>query len=950
MQASFKVFSKSCLFLFLIFGNLSLIFAQESYISTTKVSNGFSLSSGDRISTLYLDEKDHEGVHLVAEDLKQDLKKVTGKSTEISSEEINGVYPVIIGTLGKSKLIDELVSSNKFDASKIEGKWENFVIEVIENPFPDVDKALIIAGSDKRGTIFGIYDLAEGIGVSPWHWWADVPVKKSEEIYVKPGSYSAGTPKVKYRGIFINDEEPGLGNWAREKFGGINSKMYEHMFKLILRLKGNFLWPAMWGKAFYDDDPRNPELANTYGVVISTSHHEPLMRAHVEWDRYGEGDWNYETNPEQLQKFWREGMERTGENESIVTIGMRGDGDEAMTEGTAIGLLEGIVEDQREIIAEVTGKPAEETPQVWALYKEVQDYYDQGMRVPDDVTLLLADDNWGNIRKLPDPKEEAREGGYGIYYHFDYVGGPRNYKWLNTTQIERVWEQMNLAYQYDATELWVVNVGDLKPMEFPISFFLDFAWDPEAIDANDLKDYSKDWAKKQFGDEYASQIGEILDTYTKYNSRRKPEMLSPETYSLVNYNEAENVVKDYNALVEKAEEINNRLPSEYKDAYFQLVLFPVKASANLNELYVATAKNRLYAEQGRATANSYAEKAKELYQKDSELTEAYHNISDGKWNHMMSQTHIGYTYWQQPEEQVMPEVKTIDVPEKPEMGVAIEGSKQAWPASNEMAKLPEFTSVADEKFYVEIFNKGKKEFDFKIKNKDNWIKVSEESGSVSDQKRLSVSIDWNKAPKGKSTGTFSIQQKRNSVDIEVPIHNINAENVKGFVESNNYIAIEASNFTGKGNDEQGWTLVPNLGKTGATMTAFAETPTHEKLSKNNPYLKYDFHNFSTGEMKIEFLLSPTLDFQNQGGLRFAYSIDNTEPKIINMHKDTDDDWGTSVGNNTTRVISDLNLENSGNHSLKIWAIDSGVAIQKIIIRKGEIGDSYLGPPESRKIE
>ena len=944
-QQSILNFQKTFL-LFLCFGFFQFAVAQESYISFNPVENGFSLNS----VTLFLDTEDHEGVQLVAKDLQTDFERVTGNEPKISSEEVNAEYPVIIGTLGQSKLIDELVANNKLDVSGIKGKWENFLIEVVEKPYPNVDKALVIAGSDKRGTIFGMYDLSEKIGVSPWQWWADVPIKKSEKLYVNPGSYSSGTPKVKYRGIFLNDEEPALGNWAREKFGGINSKMYEQVFKLILRLKGNYLWPAMWGKAFYDDDPKNPELAHKYGVVIGTSHHEPLMRAHVEWSRYGEGDWNYETNPENLQKFWREGMQRTGDYESVVTVGMRGDGDEAMTEGTATELLETIVKDQREIIADVTGKSASETPQVWALYKEVQDYYDQGMRVPDDVTLLLADDNWGNIRKLPDPDDAPREGGYGIYYHFDYVGGPRNYKWLNTIQIERVWEQMNLAYQYDATELWVVNVGDLKPMEFPISFFMDFAWNPEAIDVNKLEEYAVNWAEKQFGSEYAHEIGQILNKYTKYNSRRKPEMLSPETYSLINYNEAENVVKDYNQLVEKAGEIYEKLPEKYKDAYFQLVLFPVKSSANLNKLYVATAKNRLYAEQGRAVANSYAEKVKELYKKDSELTEQYHNIADGKWNHMMSQTHIGYTYWQQPEEQTMPEVKTIEVSENPEMGIAIEGSKQSWPASNKTARLPGFNSVADQKSYVEIFNKGKGKFDFKVKKKDKWINVSVESRSVEDQKRLYVSIDWNKTPKGKSTGNFVIKQGKTSVEIEVPINNVNPKNVKGFLESNNYITMEAANYSEQGNDEEGWTLVPNLGKTGSTMTSFAETPTRGEFSKDNPYLAYDFYNLSTGEMTIEFLLSPTLDFQNKGGLRFAYSIDDGEPKTINVQKDTKDDWGTSVGNNITRALSEVNLEEKGNHTLKIWAIDSGVALQKIIIRKGEVAESYLGPTESKYVK
>ncbi|TDN90360.1 glycosyl hydrolase family 67 [Salegentibacter sp. 24] len=948
-QQSILNFRKSWLIL-LCFGFIQITTAQESYISNT-LENGFPLHS----ASLFFDKGDHQGVQLVAKDLQSDLEKVTGNDFELSSQKIhNNDYPVIIGTIGKSELINELVSRNKLDVSGIKDNWENFLIQVVENPYPDVKKALIIAGSDKRGTIFGMYDLAEKIGVSPWHWWADVPVKKSEELYVKPGSYYSGTPKVKYRGIFINDEEPGLGNWAREKFGGINSQMYEHVFKLILRLKGNYLWPAMWGKAFNEDDPKNPKLADTYGIVMGTSHHEPMMRAQKEWSTHGKdhgnGEWNYSTNPEGLRDFWRFGFERNQDYENLVTIGMRGDGDEPMAEGTAIELLETIVKDQREIIEDVTGKPARETPQVWALYKEVQDYYDQGMRVPEDITLLLADDNWGNIRKLPDPEQEPREGGYGIYYHFDYVGGPRNYKWLNTTQIERVWEQMNLAYQYGATEIWVVNVGDLKPMEFPISFFMDFAWNPEAIDAHELEEYASNWAQKQFGSNYAQEIGDILSKYTKYNSRRKPEMLSPETYSLVNYNEADKVVNDYNNLVEKAESIYRKLPEEYQDAYFQLVLFPVKASANLNELYVATAKNRLYAEQGRALANTYAEKVKELYKRDADLTQKYHDLADGKWNHMMSQTHIGYTYWQQPEKQTMPEVETIEVSENPEMGIAIEGSKQSWPASKQTATLPEFNSLADQRSYIEVFNKGKGAFNFKVKNKDKWINISEKSGLVEGQKRLYLSINWKKAPKGKTLGNFSIHKGEHSVKIEVPINNIPTENVKGFVESNNYIAMEAAHYSKKTKNDKGWTLVPNLGKTGATMTSFAETPTRGELSKDNPYLAYDFHNLSTGEMTIEFLLSPTLDFQNKGGLRFAYSIDDKEPKIINMHQDTENDWGTSVGNNITRVISKVQLDKKDNHTLKIWAIDSGVALQKIIIRKGEIGKSYLGPTESKYIK
>ena len=922
----------------------------QSYISFETVEDGFALNS----PTFILDSQDHQGVHLVAEDLQADFENVTGYRPELTSAEIKGDYPVLIGTLGKHKWIDSLVQKKKINVSNIEGKWETFIIEIVKDPFENVDKALVMVGSDKRGAIFGMYDLAEKIGVSPWHWWADVPVEPADELYIKPGQHSAGIPKVKYRGIFINDEEPALGNWAREKFGGINSEMYEQVFKLILRLKGNYLWPAMWGKAFNEDDPKNPVLADTYGIVMGTSHHEPMVRAQKEWGNhrknYGNGEWNYQTNAAGLKQFWKDGFERNKDFENLVTIGMRGDGDEPMTEGTAIELLQTIVEDQRTIISEVTGKPAEDTPQVWALYKEVQDYYDQGMRVPDDVTLLLADDNWGNLRKLPDPEDKPQAGGYGIYYHFDYVGGPRNYKWLNTIQIERVWEQMNLAYNYKADELWVVNVGDLKPMEFPISFFLDYAWNPEAIQAEDLNTYSIQWAEQQFGNTYAKEIADILNTYTKFNSRRKPELLSPETYSLTHYNEANRVVNDYNALVKEAEHINSLLPEKYRSAFFQLVLFPVKASANLNELYVATAKNRLYANQGRADANTLAKRVKELYERDSLLTIEYHTISDGKWNHMMSQTHIGYTYWQQPEEQVMPKVTTLDLASKHQMGIAIEGSKESWPNADVTAKLPTLNALERNSSYIEVFNKAEGKINFKVNKKDKWIQLKELESDLSHSTTLSVSVDWSKAPKGKHKGSFVVRHKDTKVKIEVPIHNLEEDAIKGFVENQNYISIDASSFSSKTNDRNGWTLVPNLGRTSSAMASFTQKPTRGELTDKSPHMVYDFFSQSSGNMHIEFFLSPTLDFQNKGGLRFAYSLNNGEPKLINLHKDTKDNWNTSVANNLTKVIDSIELPEAGQHQLKIWAIDSGVVLQKILIRKGEIGDSYLGPPESLRLK
>ena len=454
-------------------------------------------------------------------------------------------------------------------------------------------QALVIVGSDRRGAAYGVFSLSKEIGVSPWYWWADVPAKKSDELFISKARYVSNAPSVKYRGIFINDEAPALRNWAEEKFGGFNHKFYEKVFELILRNKGNYLWPAMWlPTAFFTDDPENIRLADEYGIVVSTSHHEPMMRAHAEWGQFNGGAWNYKTNKEKLQEFWRGGIERMGNNESVVTVGMRGDGDEAMSEETAVDLLQNIITDQRDIIADVTGKPAEQTPQVWAIYKEVQDYYDKGMRVNDDILVLLCDDNWGNIRILPKKKDLDHTGGYGMYYHFDFVGGPVSYRWLNVTQIERVWEQMNLAYQWGVKDLWIVNVGDIKPMELPISFFLDFAWNTDAIRANDLPDYYVNWAEQQFGKKYAGRNCRNTVVIHQIQCASYSRNVNPRHIQFGKLPRSRQIVEEYNQLLEKSRNIYNELPESYKPAFYQLVLSPIELCSNMNEMYVAAGKNK----------------------------------------------------------------------------------------------------------------------------------------------------------------------------------------------------------------------------------------------------------------------------------------------------------------------------------------------------------------------
>lgn len=661
------------IFVFVVLFGFGLqVHAAERFINTEKTPESIILKEKATNLSIFTNFGTDKGVMRAVKNLQTDFQKVTGEQPAILNQ-ISGLQSplIIIGTIGTKSVIDDLIRQKKIDGKALTGKKEKYIIQNVSNPFPGVTEAIVIAGSDKRGTIYGVYEMSQQIGVSPWYYWADVPVPVKENLYFKKGTYTDGEPAVEYRGIFLNDEEPSLGGWARATFGGINSQFYEKVFDLILRLKGNYIWPAMWGKAFYDDDALSGPLADEMGIVMGTSHHEPMALAQTDWHRYIKKNnlpnvWDYSKNAEVLQKFWKSGIERSKNWEKLVTVGMRGDGDEAMGDGTNISLLEKIVKDQRKIIADVTGKKAEKTPQVWALYKEVQDYYDKGMRVPDDVILLFCDDNWGNVRKLPDLSKPLHKGGYGMYYHFDYVGGPRNSKWINISPIQRVWEQMNLSYEHKVDKLWIVNVGDLKPMEFPISFFLEMAWNPKQFNAKNLLEYTEKWSAQQFGEKHAKEIARMINLYAKYNRRVAPETLDSKTYSLENYHEFETVLNDYRALAVEALRLKEQIPSEYQDAYYQLVLYPIDACSNLYEMYYAVAKNRELAVKKDPEANLYADKVKACFERNTYLDHQYNNvIAGGKWKHMMDQMRIGYKSWADGKENIMPEVTYISETEAP---------------------------------------------------------------------------------------------------------------------------------------------------------------------------------------------------------------------------------------------------------------------------------------------
>ncbi|MFT3738151.1 MAG: glycosyl hydrolase 115 family protein [Breznakibacter sp.] len=816
---------------------------EPSYVSMKRGENMLTLASPFQVATLVIGNDEWPGVTRALNDLRTDIAKVTGREPVIAKGEVplEG-EAVIVGTIGKSSVIDQLVKDKKIDVKDIAGKWEAFVVQTVDFPFPGIDKAMVIAGSDKRGTIYGIYSVSGQIGVSPWYYWADVPVERHDELYVKNGRYVFDSPRIKYRGIFLNDEEPALGGWARKTFGGFNAGFYEKVFELILRLKGNFIWPAMWGKSLFDDDKMNAPLADEMGIVVGTSHHEPMCRAQVEWHRYGSGSWDYVKNEKVLSDFWRKGLENSKGYEQLVTIGMRGDGDEAMGEDTNIALLERIVKDQRNMIKGVTGQKPEATPQVWALYKEVQDYYDKGMRVPDDVTLLFCDDNWGNVRKLPDINAKKRSGGYGMYYHFDYVGGPRSYKWLNVSQIQRVWEQMNLAWSHGVDRIWIVNVGDLKPMEYPISFFLDMAWDPTMFNSKNLLQHTERWCARQFGEKHAKEAARIINLYTKYNHRVTPELLDANTFSLDGYDEFEKVRNDYRDLVLDAMRLYNQIPHVYKDAFDQLVLFPVNGCSNLYDMYFAVAKNRRLAAEKNPEANYWADVAKRCFDRDSLLTIHYNQeIANGKWAHMMDQVRIGYRSWNEPEQRTMPHVGTVEI-----------------------------------------------------------AQIS------------------------------------------------NAEVM--FLEADGYVSIEAENYQRtRGTDKINWEVIPDLGKTVSAVTTFP--PNQYPSAADSVYLEYDINFTSTGEFDVNVLISTTLNFNANKGLRYAVSFNGGKEQIVNVNQaysyQNIDGWQANRINATkTRHC----ISTAGLHRFRIRVLEPGIVLQKILIDTGGLKPSYLGAPQSRLSE
>lgn len=972
--------------------------AQESvWVREAGRAGDFELVRGGRAADVYVSDGDFKVVRIAADDLAADVERLTGVRPSVLTETTKlSSYSVLVGTLGQSTFIDQLAKEGKIDAKALRGKWESFLIATVKNPLPGVRVGLVVAGSDRRGTAYGVYELSQAAGVSPWYWWADVVPERRRELFVASGTRRMGPPSVKYRGVFLNDEDWGLQPWAAKTHepenGDIGPKTYARLFELMLRLKANTVWPAMHEvtRAF-NADPRNRQVADDYAIVMGSSHAEPMLRNNVgEW-KDDPKRYNYLTNPEGVRRYWEERVRENGRFENLYTLGMRGIHDSAMqgpkTQPERIRTLERIFADQRALLATYVNPDPAQVPQIFCPYKEVLADYRAGLRVPDDVTIVYPDDNFGYIRTFPDDAERGRRGGTGVYYHISYLGRPLSYLWLNTTPPALIWEEMSKAYENGARRFWVLNVGDIKPGEIGTEFFMQTAWDASRWRRDNLPDFLKQWAAREFGASNAEEIASVMDGYYRLGFARKPEHLQwhtpgepyrPSDFAHFVYgDEAQARLDAYDSLIGRATSLYPKIPPPLRAAYYQLVLYPVRCASFANRRVLAAEKAALYAAQGRASTFWWVKHATNADRlADSETYNFNERISGGKWHHIMSRE-MGPGQWKSMRStapEIPPAVLNMKAPEAAGLGVAIEGRAEPLREGETDATLPALDVYTRGVRFIDIFNTGRAPAAWVARAKEDWIKLSRTRGEIRvgptvkeglpldlpGDARVLVSVDWSKAPKGERVeGLIEVEAAGARRIVKVPVFNPASprpESLKGFVESNGVVSVEAEHFTLK-TDRAGaaWQVVTGLGRTGdsvAVLPANAPSVGLERAVREAPSLEYPLHLFRAGEFELTFYLIPTHPVRGTSGLRFAYALDGAAPRELAASAGvevTSKGWAENVLSATTKVTTTVKLDAPGAHVLRIYMLDPGVVLDKMVLNTGGLRPSYLGPPETRVV-
>jgi hypothetical protein len=891
---------------------------------------------------------------ILAYSLAEDIFKVTGFKPLVTKNKETASGNVIVIGQYQSKLVQSFLEK-KNEFKNFEKQWESYTYKTILNPNKKIAKAFVIAGTDPRGTAFGVFDLSQKMGVSPWYWWADVPVVQQKELVLTQNSFQSKAPSVKFRGIFLNDEDWGLRPWASKTFepevGNIGPKTYAKIFELLLRLKANTIWPAMHeGTTAFFNVPGNAKIAEAYQIVVGTSHAEPMLRNNVdEWKEKEMGHFNYVSNRENVHKYWEDRVKESKNVDAIYTIGMRGVHDSKM-EGVkdnkeGAELLKQIIKDQRKLFETYINPDAGKVPQAFTVYKEVLDLYDEGLKVPEDITLVWTDDNYGYIRRLSNPEEQKRPGGGGVYYHASYWGRPHDYLWVDSVHPALIREEMMKAYQANCKQIWILNVGDLKAIEYSTQLFMDMGYDASFFeDASNVKKHTTAFYSSIFGKEYGKSIADSKWEYFDLAFERKPEFMGwsqtePSTKTKQTaYNpfffgdENQQRIDKYQNLENQVISIKDKLPKDLQDAYFELILYPAKAASLMNKKFLYADKATIYGKQGRLNAKDYALKSENAFNEIKAITQEYNQIANGKWNFMMDMSPRKLPVFEMPKIEIPLQADNVD-----SVGILVENETDS---NVNGSKLPSYSQDSNASHFADIFLKKDAVISWQLKNLPDWVIANKTTGVLNakdnNNERIQISIDWNKwkkNPVGKSQFTISYGEKTKVITLEIDSNNATVAK-KSFVAIEDKVVIYAQNFTSIKNQEPyQWKKIDGLGYSKAAMQAYpltAEPLQTTNLDKNAPCLEYQIYLNNPNAFSDSILILnaiPTLPITNKHGVRVGVQWNEEPIQIVDFATTgRSEEWKQNVLSNKASKKVALKSTLKGKNILKIYMIDEGVAL------------------------
>lgn len=945
--------------------------------------DAFNLVERKSQAAICFDDNDYLVVKKAASLFATDVEMVTGHKPSLQTDLRNNKTLLIVGTIEKNAFIRQLSKEGKIDISPLEDAWERYLIQTVKNPFPGVSSALVVAGSDRRGAAYGLFSLSELIGVSPWYWWADVPVKKHTTLCLYAPATLSKSPSVKYRGIFLNDEDWGLTPWASKNFekerGNIGPKTYAKICELLLRLKANHLAPAMHPvSTAFNQIPENKLVADSFAIVMGSTHCEPLLlNTASEWDKKTMGAWDYNTNKDKINEVLSKRIEENCAYENVYTLALRGLHDAAMGVGVPIKekvkMLGSALLDQRNILASHIKKPIETVPQAFTPYKEVLEIYSNGLELPDDVTIIWPDDNYGYLKRLSGINEQKRSGRAGVYYHVSYLGVPHSYLWFSTTPPALMYEELRKAYDTTADRIWLLNCGDMKGSEMQVSLFLSMAYDIDRFNADNVVTYPARWLSGMFGESYYTRLEDITRSHIQLAFSRKPEYmgwgyhwnlfnqscerLTDTDFSLTNYGEVEGRLNEYKRIGAEAGKILNTLEEESRPAFFQLLYYPVKGAELMNRMTLNGQRNRWYARQQRAATNRMKEEVQLCYDSLQTITADYNALLDGKWKYMMSmrQNYDNVSAYFQ-----LPHLEEYVPAGSPRLALQVENEDAAI-TQRSFHALPCFNTYLRRSYWIDLYNKGNGFIKWQAQPSADWIVLNKTSGETATEERIQVSVDWKKVPTGENIlGNIRFTDGKAEKEVLLSVFNPASprpEEVEGiYVEDNGCISIPGAGFHRKHeNADIQMHILDGIGIEGQSLQmGNPVAPLQIFRAKEVPHIEYDFYTFDAGSVDVYTYVLPTFPLHADRDFRLSentnvdtkYSIridDGAIATPTTSAVEYTQVWFEGVLRNYTVNKSTLHIDKPGRHTLQIRCGDPGVVIQKIVLDFGGMKRSYLGP-------